>query len=318
MQKLAACQHVFYKFMSYKRILHCISVLVALVFLAWLVVDQWGQIKQSNFSLRLDLLYASLLLLVGIFLLDAYGWHLILRSMGCQIDTALSLRIWLVSSLTRYIPGGIWSYLNRASMARDAGLNLTICGFSMYLETGFLMASSCAVGIPALMYMSGLNIHANYFLLFILVLGLMIHPKVVRIGRYLPRQFGQIFRSVPLPTVTYCLGLYVYYVVFWCLFGLTFICFVASISVIPIDLWLPIGSSLALGFFIGFVMIFVPGGIGVRESIIYLLFQSLVSPSEAVVIAVGSRLWIVVGEIISILGAVLFSQRAKQIADIKT
>ena len=304
--------------MSYSRILHVSCVALALVFMAWLVVDHWNQIKLLNVTLRYDFLIGSLGVLVVLFFLDALGWHLILRSMGYQLDPARIVMIWMVSSLSRYIPGGVWSYFSRASMARDAGIKWTCCSISMYLETLLLTASSCAVGVPALLYISGLPVRVVDSVIVIVVLGLLLHPKVIKLGKYIPGRFGKVFEAMRLPSIRHTIMLYLYYVTFWCLFGLTFIGFVSAICEVPMDLWLPIGSSLALGFFVGFVMIFIPGGIGIRESVIYALCLAVFSPSEAVLIAISSRLWIMAGEFVSVLLAVVFFQRTRNVIDFKT
>lgn len=304
--------------MPYSRVLHIICVALALGFMAWLVVEHWNQIKLLNLTLRYDFLIGSLGVLVVLFFLDALGWHLILRSIGYHLDPARSVLIWMVSSLTRYIPGGVWSYLSRASMARDAGIKWGCCSISLYLETLLLMASSCAVGLPALAYISGLAVRAIDFGIVIFVLGILLHPKVIKLARHIPGRFGKVFESMPLPSIKHIIGLYFYYVTFWCLFGLTFIGFVSAICEVPMNLWVPIGSSLALGFFVGFVMIFIPGGLGVRESVIYALCLAVFSPSEAVLIALGSRLWIMAGEFVSVVLAVTFFQRTRNVLNFRT
>jgi len=98
--------------------LHASLVTVSIALMIAALVRQWEQIEAIEWSIRPFLMTLAIVGLTLQVFLTAYGWHLITRSLGGHIVVQRSIRIWLLSSVTRYLPGGIWSYASRASMAK--------------------------------------------------------------------------------------------------------------------------------------------------------------------------------------------------------
>ena len=53
---------------------------------------------------------------------NAYGWVLVLRSLGQPMRAAAGVRLWLVSETMRWLPGGVWGLFSRVAQARAAGI----------------------------------------------------------------------------------------------------------------------------------------------------------------------------------------------------
>lgn len=239
-------------------------------------------------------LVRSLLLLLGVFWLDALGWHLILRALGEKPQIAQSFWIWMASSLGRYLPGGIWPYASRVVMSVDSGIPLATASISLYLETLLLVVSSLAVGLPALAFSNKVGVSLLQAVLGLGVCLAALHPRVIALLGRLPGRVGAVMARVTPPSATWMLGLSLYYFFFWLLFGAVFWDFCAAIE--PAAPAIFAASAFALAFFIGFITLFVPGGIGVREAALYVLLVPHLSPAAALAISVGSRFWVTVGE----------------------
>jgi len=278
--------------------------LVALAFMAALLFDQGGRIRELHLSVRPGPLAVATLLLVGLFFLDALGWHLILRSLGARPSPRASIRIWLLSSLARYVPGGVWGYVSRAAFCREQGIALPTSALSLYLETLMLCAGALAAGFPAIVSAVGFPLDLRSALLLWILLGLLMHPAILALLRYLPGKVGLAFAEAKLPKVPQILALYVYYAAFWSAFGLVFLIFVRAIVPTPPSAWLPVAASMGMSFAIGFVVIFAPGGIGVREPALYLLLRPYLPEPACLLIAISSRFWIMLGEALSLALAV--------------
>ncbi len=275
-------------------------IVVAIVCMALAVYQQWQAIGQIEWHFRADLLMLSFIGLLLLFFLDAYGWHLVLKTLGQSVQPGRSIRVWLISSLARYIPGGIWSYASRVALARDEGITLAAANMSLYLETLLLMASSLAIGLPALLTANRIGISLSAALMLWVVLGLLLHPGIIALLRFIPGKAGRAVSEMPLPSLAHMVGLYVYYLVFWGLFALVFALFANAFYPVGATHLMPVGTSIALGFFLGFVLVFVPGGIGVRETGIYLLLLPFLPAPVCLVISVGSRFWTMTGEVMAI------------------
>lgn len=284
-----------------KRVLHALIVPISLLCMALLVIDQWRQIADVGWSIDPQLLILSLIGLLVLFFLDAFGWHLILRSLDQEIAAKQSIRIWILSSLTRYLPGGFWPYVSRASLAAEQGVGIATSSISLYIETLLLVASALAVGFPAFMGAAGIAVHPALVLVVLLACGALLHPKAISLLRLIPGRIGEAVATVRLPPLSRVIGLYIYYVLFWVLFGIVFVCFAYTIHPIPVSYWIHVGTTISLAFAIGFVLVFFPGGIGIREATLYFLLQPLLPHTACLLISIGSRLWIMLGEGLSLL-----------------
>ena len=293
-----------------KRAFHGLIIIASLAFMAYLLISQWNNIPETEITINLGLLVFSIFCLLILFLLDAYGWHLILLSLGQTINAQTSIRIWILSSVTRYLPGGIWPYIGRATMSKKVGIEYSVTSVSLYIETLLLASSSLAVGFPALLGTTGIPVSPYAVLASLVLFGLAIHPKVIMLLGFLPGNIGKIFSSLKLPLMRHIIILYVYYVVFWILFGAVFVCFVLSIYSVPSENWIHLGGAIALGFSIGFIVIIFPSGIGIREATIYLLLAPVLTPAASALISVGSRIWIISGEVLSLLLILIVKNRS--------
>jgi hypothetical protein len=294
-----------------RRLLRIALAAVSIGFMAWIAAGQWPQVSAQARHFDPLLFLPALAGLVALFFLDAYGWHLILGALGQRPPLGASLRVWILSSVTRYLPGGVWAYLSRAALAKEAGVDLAAAGVSLYLETLLLAASSLAVGLPALLAAADVGFHPWLAVVFLALLGLLMHPRLLRLSRRLPGRVGLAFALVPLPTLMRLIRIYIYYVVFWALMGGAFFLFISSFHPLSPAQGLQAASALALAFFIGFVVFFFPGGIGIREGALLLLLSPILPPEVAVLAAVGSRLWIMLGEGLS-LGLILLIGKGKK------
>ena len=272
---------------------------------------QWDAIRQVPWDFRGGWLVAATVGVVLVFLLDALGWHLTLVALGQPIRAADSIRIWLVSSLARYVPGGVWSYAGRIHLAQEAGISPAVAGLSLTLETLLLIGSSFAAGFPALLAGVELPFPPYVAVALWIALGFLLHPRALSQLRRLPGRMGPAFQRVVLPKPRQMLLLYLYYLFFWLVFGALFVVFVVALYPLPPQAWLPVGSSLAMGFFVGFVAVVVPAGLGVRESVMYLLLLPYLGPPASMSVAIASRLWIMAGEF-ACLALVLLEQRIRR------
>lgn len=297
-----------------KRTLHTIVIALSLTFMAFLVLAQWKSIAAIDWPISLRLLFLSTIGILLLFFLVAFGWHLILRSLNQKITANQSIRIWILSSLTRYLPGGFWPYVSRTSLARDQGVDIATSSISLYMETLLLITSSLVVGFPALLGVAGIPVKPSFVLAVLLLFGAMMHPKAISLFRLMPGKIGQAIATVKLPSLSRIIGLYIYYVAFWVLFGAIFICFVYAIHPIPLGYWIHVGATIALAFSIGFVLVFFPGGIGVREATLFFLLQPLLPYTACLLISVGSRLWIILGEGLSVFLVLLWRRPNQKMA----
>jgi uncharacterized membrane protein YbhN (UPF0104 family) len=77
--------------------------------------------------------------------------------------------------------------------------------------------------------------------------------------------------------------------------------FVNSIVSVPWSQYLSLTAAFAFSYTLGFLAIFVPGGLGVREGILILLLSHYFPLPVATLISLFSRLWMTAVEVFGLL-----------------
>jgi len=128
-----------------------------------------------------------------------------------------------------------------------------------------------------------------------------------------PAIFGRMFngglrllKRPPLQidlTYRQVLGFVGLYVGLWFLFGLAFFLFARSLTPLGRIRYLPVTGVYALAWVIGMVSVFAPAGIGVREGVLSVLLAQYLPEPTAIVVALLSRLWVTLAELVCALVA---------------
>jgi len=98
----------------------------------------------------------------------------------------------------------------------------------------------------------------------------------------------------------------IFFMLAWGVYGLAFSIFIKSFTDYPFNLWPFLTSAFAFSYIIGFLSIFVPGGLGVREGLLVFYLSIYFPLPVATLIALLSRLWITAVEISGFLVSLKF------------
>ena len=94
------------------------------------------------------------------------------------------------------------------------------------------------------------------------------------------------------------LNIFATHLLLWCCQGLAFFLFVRSLA--PVG-WTNVGvltACYAFAWIVGFLSFLTPGGLGVREGLLSLLLSIYMSVSQATLVALLCRVWILSAELI--------------------
>jgi len=249
------------------------------------------------------ILFAALGLTIVAVLLGASGWWFTLRALGQPAAWLGSVRAHCLSNLAKYIPGYAWQLLGKAYLTNQMGLPNSAVGLGMALELLLLLLTGLLLGLillPADLVLQWSNSKPlTSLLLFIRILSLILlglFPLII--SSILKKRFGGQPGMRIVPAMIWAAALVS--LVAWLLFGLAFWLLGASMTPVPfakIPLFI---FTLAASLIIGLVIIFVPGGIGVRESImVFVLSPHYLTAPVAVIVAALSRLVVILSELLS-------------------
>jgi hypothetical protein len=246
-------------------------------------------------TLRFDvpLALASVALLAIYNLLFVHSSQLVLRSLGEPVGYGAAFELNYVSALGKYLPGGVWHVVGRFALAES----LKVRKRSVLLVTVFENALGVVSGILVAALGLGMDASAR------LGLPIWLAPAigVASLAAMHPAVFGRIMRlglriagsEVELPDLSFwrILALVVYRAAGWVVAGLGFMTYTQALSAgAGGSLSLYSGAFAAASVF-GLLVIFTPGGIGVREATLVALLTPALGAGVAGTVGLTSRLW---------------------------
>ncbi len=196
--------------------------------------------------------------------------YIIYRRLDAPVSYPVTFRIIGISQLGKYLPGKVLFASNYYLLSKEAGVSNVQVGTSFVISQALWMLTASLGGLPVLAL---LNPALRYTVLLLpLALALLIHPRfltgLLRLGqRVVGRAQGT---PPPLPEglgIPFYLQIAFLYLVNWGLAGLAaWFCLHAFGAMGPEVLPLAL-AAVALGTVIGFVALFAPVGLGIREGL---------------------------------------------------
>lgn len=282
-----------------KKILPIVIIAVIFLFLGKNLVENWSSIPFDQLRFNAVLLVISFIALVAHFLSYAKSWQELMRALGSSISFAQSTWMIATTQIAKYVPGRIWYMVGRVYVGKKEKIQSESLAVSMVLETCLLLITSSIIFLISSM-LSGTckvgNILASLILLIIAII--IINPRVLNwitnfVLRILKRPGVKI-----TPSYTQMLKLSIYYFGLWIaqIVGLYFL--VNSIYQFPISSIFTLAGAHTLSWIIGFVVLFAPSGLGVREGVMTVLLSSILPTPLAIAVSFISRIWMTVFEIV--------------------
>lgn len=241
---------------------------------------------------------ASMVLAAG-YLLSALLWGRMVRELGGPHLGVLSAsRIYMVSNLGRYVPGKVWALAGMTLLARREGVSAPVAAGAAILGQGVALAGACVVGALAFLGADGRVRWLGMVLLAGVALALLASVTRPLFGRMVHLAY-RLARETP-PTA---LGADRSFGVRWVgLYALNWAVYAASFWGLARSLRIDVGlmeaaPAFAAAYVLGFVAVFAPAGIGIREGFLVAFLQPVAGPA-ALALAVVSRIWTTAVEVV--------------------
>jgi hypothetical protein len=214
---------------------------------------------------------------------------------GPRLPLSVSVRLFMIANLGRYVPGKVWQIAGLAVLGRSRGVPPATAAAAAVLGQGIALAAALLVGLTAVWPIMGDSpwrwaVPAGV----IAASGLALTPPAFRAitGAWFRIAKTDVPAGLtPLTALSWLmvgLGSWVIYAsAFWLL--------VKSLGVSAS--FLPTASAFAAAYVLGYVALFAPAGIGVREGFLIMLLSPQLGATTAGAIAIFSRLWTTVLEV---------------------
>src|ERR1035437_6262546 len=277
--------------MTGKRIWQVVQVtffVVALAYFARAIVHDWDALATLPSTLHPNwwMIVASGGWVLASYVVLIETWRQIVIAWGGHLSWGSAARIWFISNLGRYVPGKVWQIGAMGAMAQQAGVSsVAAIGSSLVVNlvnilAGFLVVAVAGsrniVGSPAA-FVAALVV----FCVVVLASPWLLPP----LARLAPRSTG---RNV---AVAGC-------AVAWNLYGIAFRDLDVALFGVAAGKTSAYTAVFILSYLMGYITLFAPGGIGVREGFLLSLLAAagLETGAQGETLVIVSRLWLTIIE----------------------
>jgi hypothetical protein len=279
-----------------KIILTWVMGVLALGFCVGAVIKCWSDFSQY----RSPISYGKLILgifcnLTGYFILGI-GWIILVKGIAGPIRFLTAMRSWSYSQVAKYIPGKVLVFVMRVRVCQEDNLPPGKVLAASALEIILCLVSALIIWLAS-SFMSPPVTGINRFLYLIVLLMLIIclHPKIATSLLRLYYKFRRQLDTVEIPHLSWWSVLKPsgFYLLGWFLYGLGGYFILQSITDGQAQMAVPLHfgvGAFTFAWAVGYLCIFTPGGLGVREGSLLLFLSYYMPVSVAVIVAGLARL----------------------------
>ncbi|MBW3093179.1 flippase-like domain-containing protein [Bifidobacterium sp. 82T10] len=286
---------------------------VALAGLLWAVIKNWDSLVSALAVLPPWIAAVSVLLSIVYVFFTLWSWKVILADLGSDLTWNAAVQLFGVSQIGKYIPGGVWNIVAAAEIGRDHKIPARRSVTAMTVAVLISLLSGTGIGVITVLGTSvSIQVPTWMIVLLLAVLVALLTPPVL--NRLIGFGFALLKRPAPERQMTFR-GL-----------GLATLLAVIAWAVAGVQVWLLAvgfgmkagiaGMMLAIGAYalawvVGFLVVFVPAGTGVRESVLGLFFAGVLSSGGVLAVVLVSRIAMTIADLVFAGVGALLLQRHK-------
>jgi len=275
---------------SLTRIVRWGLVLIVFYFVGRYVVANWSAIGNVGTPRPAWFTAACLIGLLS-YLIHPYAMKVLIEAHGCSASYSKTLGLCYLPWLGKYVPGKIWSMIAGVYLFGKEGIPQHIAATCILLFTSLNIAAGLIItllfGIPAVIGFASIWLVIGLTLTILIVVSpRILYPMINYFLWWVRRpQIDAGLRTLSLYRVLLIM------VVSNVIFGVGFACLVRSFADFPSDQTLGLVGLMAFAEVSGFLALFAPAGIGVREGILIAGLTPLIGAGAAIVISGAARVW---------------------------
>jgi uncharacterized membrane protein YbhN (UPF0104 family) len=277
----------------------------------YVVADQWTQVRAGLASMGFLAVAGALVAVLLALVATMQVWRVLLAALGSPLPGRAAARVMFIGQLGKYLPGSIWPVLAQMELGAEHQVPRHRSASASVLTMLFCLLAGLLAALVTLPFAPGSTSYRWVFLA-APVLVICLFPQVLnRILDRLLRLARRPALEQPLP------GRAVAGALAWAL--ASWVCFGLQIWLLAIRLGAPYGRAalLSVGGFafawcVGFVVVFVPAGAGIREVLLVATLGPMLGVGRATAVALVSRVLMTAGDLITAGAAAALARRSRR------
>ncbi|MDH5186862.1 MAG: flippase-like domain-containing protein [candidate division WOR-3 bacterium] len=306
-----------------KKCLIALIILLIIYFFSRFILINLTKVNWQEIKIETNLLIISILLLVASSFAGGFAWVKNLSTLGSKINFWQGIKVIAFAQFGKYIPGKVWSVGGRIILLKRLGVDEIQSSLAILIEAICLFLSAMVIFLSSLGFYGKETIPQRVYIsfLFIPLSLILLHPKILKrliaLGIRLRMRGQGKALSEQLSTANFQLSIrqivYLYLLYFFSWFIHTAGFFFLTKSIYPsANNFLGIIGAFSLSWALSFAVIFLPGGLGMREGILTFFLKFFLPLPIAALMSLIGRLWTTLGEIVIFIIALLIKGKKNE------
>jgi uncharacterized membrane protein YbhN (UPF0104 family) len=265
-----------------------------LYYIARYLYSNWGQLSSLDIHLNYGYVILSFIVMKLAWMATAWSWGKTLEAFGYKLRYRDIYTIYFRSMPAKYIPGKVWQLAGSTYIAAQKGVPEGANIGSFLIAQAYSVLSGVILIIIVFAF-SAINRSGQGLTFFrwtsipilVALLVLVVRPVLMeRMMNWVLPFFNRQRVNIDIKIST-SLWLFLAFLIPWFIFGFSFWLLANALTHVSASLFVPLTAILTAGTVIGFLTIFAPGGLGVKEASIAALAASITSFPASFALAIG-------------------------------
>lgn len=266
------------------------------------IVRNFTELKGNISNIDFQQLLIAFCILVLFYVVHTKIWVVILSNLNTTLFFREAFKILMYSLMGKYIPGKVWAIGGRIYLSKKEDVSTYITMTSVIMETGLNILSGIIIFIIGLYFeKNSVSFDFKFLWIFTVLLIIFLEPHIFfwSINYALSKlNMDPVSSGLSYMQILLILG---YYIVSWLILGLGFFFLTNSVVSVEFSKILFLTGAFAIADIVGFLVLVIPAGIGVKEGVLSFILISIIPASGAVAVALLARLWLIVVEGVLVL-----------------
>lgn len=282
-----------------QKVISISIIAIIFYFLIANLIANWQKIPFADLRFEFLSLLVSFAFLLIYFLVFIAGWTNMINELGESIRFSKAFWIISTSQIAKYVPGGIWYTLGRVYLCKMEKMKGEIVFLSVVVETCLLMLTNMVIFLVSINFISDASIlNPLLSVAIIFVLLIILYPPLL--NRLVNFALKILKRPKMKLEIKYLqmLKLSIYFLISWLAQIMGFYFLINSIYPIALSKIFNLSAVYTLSWITGFIVLFAPAGLGVREATMSLLLSPILLTPLAIATSFITRVWITIFEVV--------------------
>lgn len=269
-------------------------MLLVLALIARSIARNWAAFRSVHVTLEVNVgwLAASVAVVFLTYAIQIESWRRMLRGWDQRLRYVEAARAWTIANLGRYIPGKVWSVAGLVVLAERAGVRRSAAAVSAFAMQAVVLGTGVVLVAIATPHAASPILLGGAVLAALALIGVLA-------WRQTAEWLGALADSktplppLPISAILFSSGLML---VSWVTFGIAFWMLIRGlISTTSVPIPAAMGM-FALGYVLGIVAVFAPGGMVVRDLALVGFLTPFLGSGGALAVSLASRVQLTLTE----------------------